>query len=254
VRDHLKLDTSRVGCAGWSIFKQHAALFPPANSQLERYAQRFNAVEINSSFYRPHLPATYARWAATTPDGFSFAVKMPKAITHTRRLAGTTELLERFLAEAGQLGAKLGPLLVQLPPSLRFDAGVAGAFFKLLRERFSGLVACEPRHPSWFSAEAEALLITAQAARVAADPAIVPAAATPGGWPGLVYYRLHGSPEMYASAYTETYLDALAQQISLVAAPAWCIFDNTALGEATTDALDLLDRLDEAQQLAIGLP
>jgi uncharacterized protein YecE (DUF72 family) len=253
-RDHLKVANIRVGCAGWSIAKQHSALFPPAGSQLERYAQRLNAVEINSSFYRPHLPATYARWAATTPDSFSFAVKMPKAITHTRRLAGTAELLERFLAEAGQLGAKLGPLLVQLPPSLRFDAGVAGAFFKMLRERFSGLVACEPRHPSWFSAEAEALLIEFQAARVAADPAIVPAAATPGGWPGLAYYRLHGSPEMYASAYAETYLAALAQQIGLLAAPAWCIFDNTALGAATTDALDLLARLEAAHQLMIGLP
>ena len=253
-RDHLKGAKIRIGCAGWSIAKQHAALFPPAGSQLERYAQRFNAVEINSSFYRPHLPATYTRWAASTPDGFSFAVKMPKAITHTRRLAGTTELLERFLDQAGQLGAKLGPLLVQLPPSLSFNAGVAGTFFKLLRERFNGLVACEPRHPSWFSAEAEAVLIEFQAARVAADPAIVPAAATPGGWRGLAYYRLHGSPEMYASAYSKTYLDALAQQLSLLAAPAWCIFDNTALGAATTDALELLARLADAHQLTIGLP
>lgn len=244
----------RIGCAGWSISKQHAALFPSAGSQLERYAQRFNAVEINSSFYRPHLPATYARWAATTPGDFLFAVKMPKAITHTRRLAGATEPLERFLAEVGQLGAKLGPLLVQLPPSLAFATGVAGTFFTLLRERFAGAVTCEPRHPSWFSAEAEALLLAFRVARVAADPAIVPAAAMPGGWRGLAYYRLHGSPEMYASAYSKTYLDALAQQLSLLAAPAWCIFDNTALGAATTDALELRARLAEAHQLTTGLP
>ena len=254
MREHHKANNIRIGCAGWSISKQHAALFQPANSQLARYAQRFNAVEINSSFYRPHLPATYARWAATTPDDFSFAVKMPKAITHTHRLAGATEPLERFLAEIGLLGAKLGPLLVQLPPSLAFDARVAGAFFTLLRERFTGTVACEPRHSSWFSAEAEAMLIAARVARVAADPAVVPPAATPGGWHALAYYRLHGSPEMYTSAYSEAYLDALAQQVSLLAAPVWCIFDNTALGAATTNAIELMARLEEADQLAIGLP
>ncbi len=254
MRDQREVNKCHIGCAGWSISKQHAALFPPAASQLERYAQRFNAVEINSSFYRPHLPATYARWAAATPDDFSFAVKLPKAITHTRRLVGATEPLERFLAEAGQLGAKLGPLLVQLPPSLAFDTHVAGAFFTLLRERFAGVVACEPRHASWFSAEAEALLSAFQVARVAADPAIVPAAAVPGGWRGLAYYRLHGSPDMYESAYSKAYLNALAQQMSLLAAPVWCIFDNTALGAAPTNALELLARLKEAHQIAIGLP
>jgi uncharacterized protein YecE (DUF72 family) len=249
--EHHKANTIRIGCAGWSISKQHATLFPPASSQLERYAQRFNAVEINSSFYRPHLPATYARWAATTPADFSFAVKMPKAITHTRRLAGAVEPLERFLAEIGQLGAKLGPVLVQLPPSLAFNAPVAGAFFTLLRERFAGPVACEPRHSSWFSAEAEALLIAARVARVAADPAIVPQAATPGGCRDLAYYRLHGSPEMYTSAYSKPYLDALAQQVSLLAAPGWCIFDNTALGAATTDALELMARLEKPINLRL---
>jgi uncharacterized protein YecE (DUF72 family) len=247
VRDHLKVHKCHIGCAGWSISKQHAALFPPADSLLERYAQRFNAVDINSSFYRPHQPATYARWAAATSDDFSFAVKMPKTITHTRRLVGVTELLERFLAESGQLGAKLGPLLVQLPPSLAFGTRVAGTFFTVLRERFAGLLVCEPRHPSWFGAEAEALLSAFQVARVAADPAIVPVAAVPGGWRGLAYYRLHGSPDMYKSAYSEAYLNALAQRISLAPEPAWCIFDNTALGAATTDALELLARLKEAQ-------
>jgi uncharacterized protein YecE (DUF72 family) len=76
----------------------------------------------------------------------------------------------------------------------------------------------------------------------------------PGGWPGLAYYRLHGSPEMYASAYSKAYLGALAQHMSVLAAPAWCIFDNTALGAATTDALELLALLEEAHQRMIGSP
>ena len=82
-------------------------------------------MEINSSFYRPHRTATYERWAASVPEDFRFAVKVPKAITHERRLKDASDLLDRFLSEAGGLGPKLGPLLVQLPPSLSFQAGIA---------------------------------------------------------------------------------------------------------------------------------
>ena len=106
-----------VGTAAWTIPAQHAHGFPPEGSHLERYSRRFPAVEINSSFYRPHRPSTYQRWASTVPAHFRFAVKVPKEITHLRRLANADEPLERFLAEAGALGEKLGPLLLQLPPS-----------------------------------------------------------------------------------------------------------------------------------------
>jgi uncharacterized protein YecE (DUF72 family) len=135
----------------------------------------------------------------------------------------------------------LGPLLIQLPPSLRFAGKTVHALFRLLRERFSGDAACEPRHRSWFSPEAEQLL---QTARVAADPAVVPSAREPGGWPGLVYDRLHGSPTMYYSGYTREYLEALAVTLaeSAPTAPTWCIFDNTALGAATANALEIMER------------
>src|SRR6476620_9198879 len=88
-----------VGCAGWSIPKEHAGRFPAGGSHLERYAGRFNAVEINSSFYRPHRPETYARWAASVPESFQFAVKIPKEMTHTRRLRDVADPLARFLSE-----------------------------------------------------------------------------------------------------------------------------------------------------------
>jgi uncharacterized protein YecE (DUF72 family) len=205
--------TVHVGCAGWSVAKEPARQFPAAGSHLERYAARFPAVEVNSSFYRPHRPATYAKWAAAVPPGFRFSVKMPREITHRRRLVGTADLLDRFLAEAGALGAKLGPLLVQLPPGLPFAAGIADRFFAVLRRRFTGEVVCEPRHPSWFTPAADQVLKNTRVARVAADPAVVPAAAEPGGWNGLAYYRLHGSPEMYYSAYSAGYLDALARRL-----------------------------------------
>lgn len=234
-----------IGCAGWSVPKEHAAQFPGNGSHLERYAGRLPATEINSSFYRPHRPATYARWADAVPEKFRFAVKMPREITHFRRLANPQEPLERFLSEAGALGHKLGPLLVQLPPSLGFDPDIALAFFAALREGFAGSVICEPRHPNWFTPDAEASLTDFQVARAAADPAPVPAAAQPGGWSGLAYYRLHGSPRIYYSAYSEEYLDALAQELRQAARskPVWCIFDNTALGAAAGNALTVMEYL-----------
>jgi uncharacterized protein YecE (DUF72 family) len=244
----LPLHEIRVGCAGWSIPKEHADRFPEAGSHLGRYARRFSCVEINSSFYRPHRPSTYARWAAETPEGFAFSVKVPKEITHTRRLKDAAGPLDRFLAETAELGSKRGPLLVQLPPSLGFDAGVARAFFSDVRRRYDGALACEPRHASWFSPEVDRLLAGLRVARVAADPAVVPRAAEPGGDDGLVYFRLHGSPKMYYSAYPVESLAALAKRLAgaAAAAPAWCIFDNTALGAATSDALAVLDSLGPA--------
>src|SRR5439155_3080060 len=176
----------RVGCAGWAIPSQHAHAFPVQGTHLERYAQRFTGAEVNSSFYRPHRPTTYARWAASVPDQFQFAVKMPQEITHTRRLVAVTAPLECFLRAVQSLGPKLGPLLIQLPPSLHFAEPLAQTFWTALRTRFHGPVVCEPRHQSWFSPAAEQLLHAFQVVRVAADPARVPAAAVPGGWPGLV--------------------------------------------------------------------
>ena len=120
----------RIGTAGWSIPKQHAAAFPVSGSHLERYAQRFNAVEINSSFYRPHRRATYERWAATVPDGFRVR-REDAARDHARRAPRRCEAaLDRFLGEATGLGGKLGPLLVQLPPSFAFDLRVTRAFLQ----------------------------------------------------------------------------------------------------------------------------
>jgi len=170
-----------IGTAGWSIPKQHAAAFPGDDTHLERYARVLPAVEINTSFYRPHRPATYARWAAAAPDGFRFAVKIPRAITHEHRLANADAPLARFLDEAQALGDRLGPLLLQLPPSLRYDSAVADPFLANLRGRFTGDIACEPRHVSWFADAADTRLAEFRIARVAADPAVVPRAAEPGG-------------------------------------------------------------------------
>jgi uncharacterized protein YecE (DUF72 family) len=232
----------RVGCAGWSLPRETWPEFPEGGSHLQRYAARFNAVEINSSFYRPHQPATYARWAASVPAHFRFSVKLPKTLTHEKRLHGGEELLDNFLAQATCLGEKLGCLLVQLPPSLAFDPASAGGFLAGLRHRYTGGVALEPRHASWFTAPADALLKDLNIGRVLADPVLFDAGRTPGGDPALVYVRLHGSPRMYYSAYAPQVLDALLVRLKSAAASdasVWCVFDNTASGAAVPDALYL---------------
>jgi uncharacterized protein YecE (DUF72 family) len=217
--------------------------FPAEGTGLQRYAARFDAAEVNSTFYRSHRPGTLARWADAVPEHFRFAVKAPKAITHERRLVGAEALLARFLHETAELGPKRGPVLVQLPPSLTFDEAAARGFFRALRGLYEGPAACEPRHASWFDPEADSLLRELEVARVAADPAKVWAAAEPGGWSGLRYWRLHGSPRMYYSAYEPPYLDALARTLAGSDVPAWCVFDNTTSGAAAANALDLRERL-----------
>jgi uncharacterized protein YecE (DUF72 family) len=232
-----------IGCAGWSLAREHWPDFPEQGTHLQRYAARFNSVEINSSFYRPHRPQTYIRWAESVPDGFRFSVKVPKQITHEQRLVACEALLDAFLDQCGGLGEKLGCLLVQLPPSLQLDVVVAEGFLKALRTRFEGAVVLEPRHESWQAAHQ--LLVDHRVARVAADPAPITDGNLPGGWEGVRYWRLHGSPRIYHSAYGRERLDAIAAAMRASAGEGvqgWCIFDNTASGAAVGDAL-LLDSM-----------
>lgn len=238
-----------IATAGWSIPRTSAAGFPGDGTALQRYAGVLRGVEINTSFYRNHAPASYANWARQTPSAFRFAVKIPGSITHDGRLRATRRPLEEFLGTLKGLGRRLGPVVVQLPPSLTFDRRVARTFFTMLRERHAGPVVCEPRHVSWFEGGVDELLSRYHIARAAADPAIVPAAAVPGGWPHVVYYRLHGSPRKYWSIYDK---ERLAQWVvALSSLPrrtlAWCVFDNTASGGAAGNALQLLKMLGKKQ-------
>lgn len=234
--------TQLIGCAGWSLRAEHAAHFPAAGSHLERYAAVFPMVEINSSFYRPHQPKTYARWAESVPDAFRFAVKVPRSITHDAGLRDVDALLDRFAGEAGALGKKLGCLLVQLPPKFGFHDEIVRDFFLRLQARFDCMIACEGRHPSWFSDTATEVLRERGVTRVIADP--------PAGQPGPhvpttndIYVRLHGAPRIYYSSYSQAYLEALARDLAVHSAAGrtvWCIFDNTAAGEAVPNALEVL--------------
>ncbi|WP_329810071.1 DUF72 domain-containing protein [Stenotrophomonas sp. SMYL8] len=240
----------RIGCAGWSLSRSAQGAFGQGNSVLQRYATRLPMVEINSSFYRPHLPSTYARWAASVPDHFRFAVKMPRSISHEHRLRDAMPPLQRFLDDVLALGDRLGPLLLQLPPSLAYDPATAEGFLQGLRARTQVDVACEPRHPSWFNADVDALLSKHRVARVAADPARAPSAAIPGGDRTWSYWRWHGRPQIYRSTYSEQALAGLARALQLESdtqRSVWFVLDNTALGHATSNALRLQALLQEGE-------
>ena len=244
-RRRLPQVTIRIGTAGWSIPRQTAEQFESEGSALERYASRLLAAEINSSFHRAHRLSTWQRWRDSVPENFRFSVKVPKQITHVRKLVDCQVELDDFLEQASVLGAKLAVLLVQLPPKHIFDPDVAQTFFRKLAAQSRVQIACEPRHASWFTSPADEILSTLCVARVAADPPICEAADEPGGWRGLSYWRLHGSPVIYRSSYDER-IPQFAQQLAAAATAGrdvWCIFDNTASSKGAGDALRLSERL-----------
>ncbi len=230
----------RIGTAGWSIASRYAEAFPKEGMALARYAHRLTCAEINSSFYRSHRPSTWTRWGELVPETFRFSVKIPRSITHERRLKDCEGAIRRLVEETAGLGEKLAVFLVQLPPTLDYDADTADTFFRRLCGATSARIACEPRHRSWFEPAADDMLARHRVARVAADPPRVAAGAEPGGSRDFAYWRLHGSPDIYRSAYEAEELDRYARRIAAGGRQeSWCIFDNTASSAATGDALAL---------------
>lgn len=221
-----------IATAAWSIPKAVAGAFPAEGSGLARYAAIFDGVEVNSTFYRRHRTSTFERWAETTPDGFRFAVKIPREITHQRAMTEIGEPFAAFLRDVSALGHKRGPLLCQLPPSLRFDPHTFRAAFDEMRSLDDGPIVIEVRHRSWACEEALDLLATYAIDRVLADPAPV--------WPAddfrepPRYVRLHGKPRIYYSSYSGAEIAAFS---TLLPPDGWCVFDNTASGAAIENAL-----------------
>ncbi|MGV3743145.1 MAG: DUF72 domain-containing protein [Burkholderiaceae bacterium] len=235
-----------IGCAGWGLSSANKHLFPAAGNHLERYSARFSCVEINTSFYRLHRPDTYARWRDSVPEDFRFSVKLLRSITHFKRLQDSQDELQQFLDSVRPLQAKWGCLLVQLPPSLAYVDAHARSFFSLLRELVEADIVCEPRHPSWFSNEVIEFLADLDIAYVEADPPIKGCEAPTGGSLQTRYIRLHGSPLIYHSSYSEEFLVEVAESLNADRASgrrSWCVFDNTASGAAVGNALALLAKV-----------
>ena len=243
-----------VGTAGWSIPKPLRDRAPDTGSMLQRYSRVCEATELNSTFYRRHRLSTFERWRDSVPAQFRFAVKLPRSITHDAALLGPRKELSEFFDDVRGLGEKLGPVLVQLPASVHFDARRVASFFRALRELHPGLVACEPRHASWYSARADAIFQRYDIARVVADPPRPPAATEPLTGSSLLYVRWHGSPRIYWSAYGDERLAELARLVrqQTTVKQAWCVFDNTAAGAALDDALRFRELLDRSSLLQAG--
>jgi uncharacterized protein YecE (DUF72 family) len=231
----------RVGLAGWSNPPAKRADRAAAQTHLSYYAAHFPCVEINSSFYRPHQSATYARWRDETPAAFRFSVKMPRSVTHESHLKRCTAEVARFYDEIAALRPKLAAVLVQLPPNLEFNSRTVRAFFNSVPQHRGAKVVCEPRHPSWFTGVAEHVLRDVGVSRVAADPARSPGAGVAGGAARFAYFRWHGSPRMYYSKYSEAQLAEFAATVRKTKAlETWCVFDNTARYAAWDDALQFM--------------
>jgi len=258
----LRLGTMSWSFPGWRglVYAEGADPKLLSDAGLTAYSQHplLGAVEVDRSFYDP-LPARYFQsLSEQVPDGFRFLVKAHEDVSmrsfpkHARYGKKQGDTNSRFL-DAGYatdavvgpttegLGDKLGALLLQLPPKFEPRKRVAGGFFRALRKRLEVPVVLEPRHAGWFTPAMDAWLAAQAIARVAADPARIPGAGEPGGWQGLVYYRWHGAPRMYWSAYGEEWLHERARDIARwpKGTQVWCIFDNTASGAATHNALAL---------------
>lgn len=235
-----------IGTAAWTIPPNAKDGFPSEGTHLERYSQVLNCVEINTSFYREHKPDTYAKWAESVPENFRFSAKLLRYFTQEKRLRETGEKLKEVIGGMSHLGRKWGVLLIQLPPSLSFQQKDVDRFLSAVRKVYEGPIAWEPRHTSWTTDHALDLLANYEVSKVRADPepCYVPAR-NRRRVEKFLYYRLHGSPEIYKSRYDKDIINRVAQKMDEANKPAWCIFDNTTFGFATENALELKDALNQ---------
>jgi uncharacterized protein YecE (DUF72 family) len=241
----------RTGLAGWSeAVSRYRSAFPADGSGLSRYSGTFDFVEVNVTFYRAVRETTFASWAEQTPADFRFSVKLNRSVTHAARLSANAKL-EQALEPMMSLGPKLAAVLIQLPPTLATDPERDAAFLERLRALYSGMVAWEPRHPSWEAPEAAHLLAEHGITPVRTTiPAAGAARAGPGqpdrgglAVPPGTYVRLHGTPRRYYSAYSTADLTSLSQWLRMESSPSIVIFDNTASSAGVRNAVELSELL-----------
>ena len=233
------MDRIYIGTSGWNYDHWKGVFYTedcPRSKWLEFYARRFISVEVNSTFYRSMKPKTFENWWKRTPDGFLWAVKASRYITHIRRLKDIEEPLKRFLGPLELLREKLGPILFQLPPTLAFDREAFEKFCSCLPD--DGLYVIEARHPSWLGENVLSLLKQHNIAWCISD--------TAGRYPyreavtsDFIYIRLHGSRKLYASEYSEDELKTWAGKIRQWNRDTYVYFDNDFMGYAPKNAMRL---------------
>jgi uncharacterized protein YecE (DUF72 family) len=230
-----------VGCSGW-VYKHWRGIFYPEGLPqkrwFERYAEEFDTVEINASFYRVPLPSTFDAWRQKAPDGFRYAVKVNRFITHLKKLAGVDEALNEFVGLARRLEQTLGPLLYQLPPSLKLDLDRLENFLKIVPKNLSNVF--EFRNTSWYVPETYALLDRYGASFCVHD---MPGSKTERIAVGpIAYVRFHGGEGKYWGRYSDegllSWTDWILEQ-SRLGRDVWCYFNNDVHGHAIEDARTL---------------
>jgi uncharacterized protein YecE (DUF72 family) len=233
-----------VGTSGWQYQDWRGRFYPEGLADLSwlgHYAGRFRTVEVNASFYRLPERATVERWAATVPPAFVFVFKASRYLTHIRRLRDPEEPLRRMYDVIGGAGSKLGPVLFQLPPTLRRDDPLLEALLERLpREPRS---AFEFRHASWFADEVFEALDASGAALVHADrPGVRVTVPTVGGWSYLRFHQGTRAGPGYRRPKLRAYAEAIA---GVGAGDVFAFFNNDAAGAAVRDAATLIELLEE---------
>ena len=238
-----------IGTSGWSYKHWQEIFYPqsvkPAN-YLEYYSRFFSCVELNSSFY--HLPhaATVKGWIKRTPDAFLICPKLSRYITHQLRLENCSQALENFFERFDLMIGRIGPVLIQLPPGLKFDIALMNDFFELLAPYSQDYkFALEIRHRSWISDTVFQLLLKNNIGFVIADSG--------SRFPyheaitaDFVYLRLHGHEKLYASDYPENEILKYAEKIKLWLSyekDVWVFFNNDFSGFAIKNAMRLKELL-----------
>ncbi|WP_460776063.1 DUF72 domain-containing protein [Microbacterium sp. GXF7504] len=237
----------RIGTSGWTYPHWRQVLYRgvPAARWLERYTDSFDIVELNGSFYRWPSEARFAAWAARVPEGFTFAVKAPRGLSHGKRLADPDVWLDRIRSATAALGAHLGPLLVQLPPDMARDDDRLEAFLGAVPTGLRPVM--ELRHPSWVDDRVFGILERHGASYCVMSGAGL--ACELRATAPLVYARLHGPDPhtLYAGSYGEDDLRWWRDRIREWEADGhevMVFFDNDGEGHAVRDALCLRELVD----------
>ncbi len=233
-----------LGTSGWYYAHWAGRFYPsglPRQEWLSFYCTRFNTVEVNASFYRLPSESMVTGWREKTPEGFVFAFKGSRVVTHLKKLKGTAEYLSRFYARVGLVGEKLGIVLWQLPPSLSLDLPLLESFLADLDPEIPQVV--EFRHPSWFTQEVYALLeryhIGLCIVSSPALPVVVKATAS------FAYVRWHGDALLYATRYSRRQIEQWADLLSrLPVKDVYGYFNNDAFAYAPENCLELKEALD----------
>lgn len=240
-----------IGLSGWSYSSWKGNFYPrelKSADYLNYYSGHFKQTEVNSSFY--HLPrvSTIEGWMGKVPKDFKFCFKMSRYITHIKRLNEVEESLAKFFNAIEPAGKMAGPVLIQLPPSLKLDMDKAETFFKTLSSDYKGYqFAVEARHASWFSVEGTNLLSQYKTALVIAESG--------DRFPYLeaitakhIYVRFHGAEKLYASSYPDEVLKRFAEKIVAwknEGHTVWVFFNNTMFDAALLNAATLQKMIKE---------